>query len=127
MIVWNPYDTRPDLYRIYRNDTLLANGNWNSSGESISINLDSLDIGIYNYTIIVQDVLGNTVSDLVFITVESETTTTSSTTTTTTTTTESPTTSSEPPDNGDFLLLSLIGGSLAIVVVMVVIGIRRRR
>jgi hypothetical protein len=95
-ITWNPTDEHPVRYEILRNGVSIRTGGWNSTIEIISISVDGLGIGSWNYTIIVTDSGGNSATDTVFVIVsESSTTpiTTTTTETTTTTTTETSTTS----------------------------------
>jgi hypothetical protein len=51
----------------------VKSGLWNSSSETISISVTGLSVGQYNFTIIVYDVGGNTVSDIVWVTVSDAT------------------------------------------------------
>jgi hypothetical protein len=55
-IIWTPYDLNPNYYEIRRNNTLVKWGWWNSSLETISINVDGLTIGFHNYTLLVSDI-----------------------------------------------------------------------
>jgi len=72
-ITWDPSDTYPTSYEIFRNEILVKSGLWNSSSETISISVTGLSVGQYNFTIIVYDVGGNTVSDIVWVTVSDAT------------------------------------------------------
>ncbi len=140
-IVWEPWDARPESYVIYRNGTEIASGNWNSTIESsvivcdhMTVNLDALDVGVYNYTISVQDTVGHVSVDTVIVTVEDDSTSTSTTTTTTTTdtTTDSETDTSTTPtttesEDDDTLLILIIAGVGAIVIVLVVVIALRKR
>jgi parallel beta-helix repeat protein len=96
-ITWNPMDASPSSYEVYRNDILGNAGPWN--GTAIVVNVDGLDRGIYNYTIIVNDTSGYSASDQVMVTVIPVTVTTTTTTTTpvTTTTTSTSTTTATSP------------------------------
>ena len=99
-ITWSPSDDHPRYYIIYRNDIMISSDSWD--GSQITISVDGLSPGIYNYTLIVINASGNIISDTVFVTVlESTTTTTIITTTSTTTTTSTSitltTTSSSSP------------------------------
>ena len=67
-ISWNPADTNPNSYSLYRNDSLIDSGVWSSS-QPISVNIDNLNLGTYNYTLLVSDQGGLTASDTVFVTV----------------------------------------------------------
>lgn len=69
LITWSPYDTFPENYSIYRNGSLLLTGPWNSSSETISASAVGLPLGVYNYTIVVFDYGGNSVSDTVMVTI----------------------------------------------------------
>ncbi|MFW9965150.1 MAG: hypothetical protein ACFFCX_16380 [Candidatus Sifarchaeia archaeon] len=68
-ITWNPDDANPQSYFIYRNEVLIKSGPWNSSSETITISVDGLALGIYNYTILVVDLEDHSVSDEVIVTV----------------------------------------------------------
>ncbi|MHA2235610.1 MAG: hypothetical protein ACXABH_09785 [Candidatus Thorarchaeota archaeon] len=69
-IVWNPADAHPSSYEIYREDSLIASGLWNSSSETISVTVDGHQVGSYNYTIRVLDIGASSVSDTVFVFVQ---------------------------------------------------------
>ena len=68
-LIWHPGDTNPFDYSILINGSVIKSGLWNSSSESISISLEGLELGIYNYTIIIYDTSGNSASDEVLVTV----------------------------------------------------------
>ena len=65
---WTTIDNNPDFYKIFRNNTEIDNGTWISS-VPISILIDGLPIGIYNFTILLNDTGGNIIIDEVWITV----------------------------------------------------------
>ncbi|MHA1224301.1 MAG: right-handed parallel beta-helix repeat-containing protein [Candidatus Heimdallarchaeaceae archaeon] len=67
-LIWVAMDNNPDFYKIYRNDTEIQTGTW-SSGIPISLSIDGLSVGVYNYTILLNDTLGNTIKDTVWVTV----------------------------------------------------------
>jgi hypothetical protein len=116
-ITWTPTDDHPESYEIFRNGTLVASGDWNTTGEDIAIIVDGLAIGTYNYTIVIYDMAGNSANDTVIVQVlpaTTPTTTASVSTTPTTTTTTTP-----PPDNT--LTIIMIGGIAAGVVIIVII------
>ncbi|MEM4735626.1 MAG: NosD domain-containing protein [Candidatus Thorarchaeota archaeon] len=69
-IRWNPSDLNPERYEVYRDGLLVDSGVWD--GSDITVNIDGLAVGIYNYTIVVYDTSGNWVSDTVFVTVLSQ-------------------------------------------------------
>ncbi|MCF2137737.1 MAG: TcfC E-set like domain-containing protein [Candidatus Thorarchaeota archaeon] len=104
----------PFTYEIYRNATLIFSANW--AGGLITINIDGLSVGSYNYTIEIHDKAGNTNRDTVIVTVVAQgsttTTTTTTTTTPTTTTTTSPSSSTTPSDDlGGLITLALLQAS----------------
>ena len=66
-VSWSCADVSPASYRILRNNSLIDSGVWD--GSNISINVDSLSVGVYNYTLILEDVQGNTSSHFVILTV----------------------------------------------------------
>ncbi len=68
-ITWNPSDTDPSSYEIWRNTTLIKTGPWNSSGEIITINVDGLSEGNYSLQCIVFDSRGQSISDDVLVAV----------------------------------------------------------
>ncbi|MDF1537314.1 MAG: hypothetical protein P1Q69_00195 [Candidatus Thorarchaeota archaeon] len=122
-ITWTPFDAFPASYEILRNGTSLRAGQWNTTSETITISVDGLEAGTYNYTIVVTDLAGNFLSDTVLVSVaEVDTTPTSTTSTTTDTTTETP-----PPDGGlDNTLVITIAVAGIILIVLIVVCIRRR-
>ena len=68
-ITWNPSDTNPYFYNITRNTTLLEQGiSWD--GGSITIDVDGLTEGVYNFTCYVYDQAGLYTFDSVIVTVE---------------------------------------------------------
>ncbi|MHA2028172.1 MAG: hypothetical protein ACW99Q_02180 [Candidatus Kariarchaeaceae archaeon] len=69
-LTWIAFDKHPQNYVIYEGVVLFDNGNWNSSG-SITINIDGLIVGVYNYTIIVYDSSTNNATSIVTLTVTS--------------------------------------------------------
>jgi parallel beta-helix repeat protein len=115
-ITWSTSDPEGKSlsYSIYQNADLVQQ-NTVSSGEDIIIDLNELEPGIYNYTIVIIDDDDIIIVDTVIVTVtEAETTTTTTTTTkdtdtTTTTTTETSGTANFP------LLVSIMSLGLLIV------------
>jgi len=71
-ITWTPNDASPSHYVVYRNGTQVVSDSWN--GTSITVEVDNLTMGVYNYTIVVYDAMGNYTSDTVYINVQSSTT-----------------------------------------------------
>ncbi|MFX0055798.1 MAG: hypothetical protein ACFFAX_16065, partial [Promethearchaeota archaeon] len=68
-ITWTPSDLHPVSYVVYNNETPIMSGIWNSTGETIVVFLDGLVIGLHNFTLVVADIGGNTVSDEVWVTI----------------------------------------------------------
>ncbi|MHA2254153.1 MAG: hypothetical protein ACXAD7_27645, partial [Candidatus Kariarchaeaceae archaeon] len=72
ILVWNATDHHPDTYEILHNSTLNGGipftGTW-SSDTNISLNIDGLWKGVYNFTLIVYDEFDNNMSSSVIITV----------------------------------------------------------
>ena len=66
-IIWHPEDLYPDSYSILRNGSELISGPWN--GSKINISISGLDLGMYNYTLFVNDTVGNYNVDTVIVTV----------------------------------------------------------
>lgn len=112
IIKWDPFDLHPESYEIFRNGSSIESGTWN--GSTITINVDGLSAGIYNYTLVVLDSSGNMASDNVMVVVLAVPSTTTSTTTDTTTL----------PSNNIMLIIGLSGAGVAIVVILLVL--RRR-
>jgi parallel beta-helix repeat protein len=114
-IIWTPSDAHPSHYVVYRNGTEVALASWD--GSSITVEVDSLNVGTYVCRIVVYDTSGNWVSDTVLVIVLSQTTTTTTTTTSTTIT------------NGDVtgLVILFLGVGGIGVVIAVLILMRHRR
>ncbi|MGV9103939.1 MAG: NosD domain-containing protein [Candidatus Thorarchaeota archaeon] len=71
-ISWSPSDVHPHNYTILRNGTTVLEGGW--SGSDITIDVNGLNPGFYNYTLVVRDLGGNTAQDTVFVNVLKDTT-----------------------------------------------------
>ncbi len=72
-IIWNPEDSDPSSYTLYMDNTPIRNGLWNSTDENITVNVDGHSLGVYNYTLVVEDVHGHVAIDTVMVTVTDET------------------------------------------------------
>ena len=121
-INWVLSDYFGDHYEIYRNGTLIISTRWQ---DNVSLNVDSLAVGVYNYTIVAYDQSGNSHSDTVFVIVDPATTNpTTTTSTTTTNTTEGPSIdfSSVP-----MWLFGVVVSSMTVVIVILVVLLTRRR
>ncbi len=77
-IRWKPSDIHPYSYTIFRNGTQIKSGGWDESG--VLVTVDGLAPGVYNYTIVAFDLVGNSVSDSVLVSVVPESSSTTQTT-----------------------------------------------
>jgi hypothetical protein len=134
IITWNPSDANPDSYQILRNGTIIDSDDW--SGSNIFISLDELGIATWNYTLVVIDLGGNTVSDTVMVTVTAAVITTTTTitttppdttTTATTTTSTTTTTTMQPTDGYDPMLILAFSGGIGLIVFLMVIYLSRHK
>ncbi|MBY9007143.1 MAG: hypothetical protein KGD63_10320 [Candidatus Lokiarchaeota archaeon] len=66
-IIWIATDDNPTTYIITQNGTIVASGSW-SSGDSITVSVDGLSVGIYQYTCTIND--GDGLSDSNFVMVK---------------------------------------------------------
>ncbi len=71
-ISWSATDDNPDLYSILLNGEEIETGTW-ISGSEITISIDGLDVGIYEYICTVYDTDGISASSSVSVTVSSST------------------------------------------------------
>ncbi|MHA2402296.1 MAG: hypothetical protein ACXADH_04830, partial [Candidatus Kariarchaeaceae archaeon] len=65
-LIWLANDTHPGIMEIYKNETLLFSSGW-VAHSPISLGIDDLEYGYYNYTIIIQDTSSNFVIDTSFV------------------------------------------------------------
>ncbi|TFG06134.1 hypothetical protein EU538_10670 [Candidatus Thorarchaeota archaeon] len=68
-ISWNCTDSDPFSYAVFRNGSLMAQNEW--TGGVIEISLDDLEVGVHNFTCVVEDEVGLISSDTVWVRVES--------------------------------------------------------
>ena len=68
-ISWNCTDSDSFSYAVYRNGSLMAQDEW--SGGVIEVSLDDLEVGVHNFTCVVEDEVGLISSDTVWVRVES--------------------------------------------------------
>lgn len=113
-IEWSPSDLHPTSYEILMDDTSIVTGDW--TGGTITVSVDGLAAGTYNFTVVLMDVGGNTVSDSVFVTV-----TAASTTPTTTTT---PTT---PPEGVDIIVIIIIAGAGGAILIIIIYACSKKK
>ena len=103
-ILWEASDDNPLLYSIFRNMTLVDTNVWN--GTDISINIDGLAVGTYNYTLFLFDNSLNMVNSTVWVTV-------------------TPHSSTSGGLDPQMLLIIGVAGS-AVIVVIIIYAIRSR-
>lgn len=68
-VTWIATDLDSDSYIVLMNNTFFVEDNW-SNGTEIVVDLDSLNVGSYNCTIVICDSSGNDIRDTVFINVK---------------------------------------------------------
>jgi hypothetical protein len=70
-VLWQIHDVEYPLdYEVYRNDTLILSDSIGlDDSRWVHVSLDGLEVGVWNYTIVVSDLLMNSVSDTVIVTV----------------------------------------------------------
>lgn len=110
---WTATDLDPDVWELFINGTSHDTGAW-TNGSDILINVDGLDVGVYNLTLLVWDESGNSATDTLILTVLEETTTTTTTTTDTL------------PGGLSLPILLALVGIAAIIVISLIVIIRRR-
>jgi parallel beta-helix repeat protein len=118
-IVWAGSDSFPASYEIFIDSESTKIGAWNSSTESITVSVDGLAAGEYNYTIVLTDQGGNSVSDSVIVVVTEPPTTP---TTPTTTTTPTPSDDGIPPMT---IILALATASVFVMIVVIALRMKR--
>lgn len=64
-IRWVPMDNTPHSFIVLQNGTIFRSGRW--YGSAITIYVDNLEVGVHNFTLVVNDTSENYVSDTVFV------------------------------------------------------------
>jgi hypothetical protein len=64
---WSVFDQSPSEWFLYRNGKLNMSGNWNGGNHSIEWNVSGIDEGLYNITMVLQDVVSNVVSSTIWL------------------------------------------------------------
>ncbi|MFW9807345.1 MAG: Ig-like domain-containing protein, partial [Candidatus Thorarchaeota archaeon] len=126
MITWDPTDLRPATYEVFVDSVSTYSGDWNSSSELITINLDGLGVGTHNYTCVVYDDAGNNAADTVNVIVNAITTSTTPEPTTTSPTTTGPTTTPGPSGEPPLSLILAVAGIGVVGVLLLVFVVTRR-
>ena len=99
-ITWSPYDDYPSSYHVLLDGVEVVSGAWNTTGETIVVNVDGHTAGEYNYTIVVSDFRGNTATDEVEVRVH--------------------------PYAGSPLIYIVVIAVAIVAIVIVIIGLKRR-
>ena len=113
-LYWEVSDINLENYIIYLNGTEVDSGDLEGGWQTINyeVLLDGLSVGTYNYTIVVTDIVGHTISDQALLVIL-----------------PSPTDHTTPTGNGvtlDFLpIVTIVGGAVVVIIVIVVIMKRR--
>lgn len=118
MIEWTVIDDHPHKFVIYRDGIVLYSGSW-SSDNPIQVDVAYWVQGVYNVTIVVTDLGGNSVSDEVIVTVNPYTEPIE--------TTPTPTTSTETTTPiFDFGMILGISAGLVVLMIGIIIFLRKR-
>ncbi len=67
-IQWHISGSHPDSYDLFLNGTLIESGEWEEN--NFTVDVDGRDAGVYNYTLVVRDITGNTARDTVMVVVK---------------------------------------------------------
>lgn len=67
VLAWTGSDVHPAWYEVYRNGTLIQSGDWD--GSNITISVDGLSTGVYEFAVVVLDTSNNNATDSVLVTV----------------------------------------------------------
>lgn len=114
-ISWIVYDFSPAYVSISIDGVFFELKQWNTSGETITVNLDHLTAGVHNITILAVDLAGNSAADSVTVTVL-EATASTSTTTTSTGNTMIPT---------EVLILGVVSTGVVLIIVLIIVRSKR--
>lgn len=122
-IHWRITEVNPESFVVYRNGTTIDSGSWD--GSDIWISVDGLDIGTYNFTLVVYDTSSNSASSTVIVTVLPVDTTSPTTSTTDTT---SPTTTPNGTEQFPIVMvISIVGGVCGIIALIIVLIVIKKR
>lgn len=66
LLWWTVDDVNPATYTVYQNGTEIAYGEWKAL-IPFNVSVGGLSLGIYNITIQIQDLVGNTISNYVYV------------------------------------------------------------
>ena len=113
---WLFHDKYPANYTVFLNGSIVLEDTWNATHNSISIRLDSLEVGVYNYTILVTDISNNSNSAMTMVTVNPVPVITPTTPTT-------PTTSPTPTNGTGESLLPVLTVAVGVIGAVAVLGL----
>ncbi len=68
-VVWDVSDDHPALYAVYVDGEILIAGQWNATMDTVEFQLEGLDVGLHNVTLVVVDLAGNRASSTVWVSV----------------------------------------------------------
>ncbi|MCK5150915.1 MAG: hypothetical protein KAQ65_03700, partial [Candidatus Thorarchaeota archaeon] len=94
IILWDVYDLRPDTFELFRDGTLVASGILDNDVNITHTIPSTLASGTYEYTLIVEDISGNTRTDTVMVYVLN------------------------PTGGFDFLTIGLTIGGIAVIIIV---------
>ncbi len=66
-INWTMDDLSPSYYVLFLNGSVINEGQWNLSGESVGVSLEGLNLGTFNLTLVARDGLAHTSWDSVMV------------------------------------------------------------
>ena len=99
-IEWTPSSATPATFQLYLGGALIDSGSWN--GSPITVDVDGLLVGIYNYTLYVYNEVGDFAADSVLVVVSITGTETTDT-----------------PPGGDIMVIVISIGSFVVIVVII--------
>ncbi|MDF1540025.1 MAG: hypothetical protein P1Q69_14100 [Candidatus Thorarchaeota archaeon] len=66
-ISWEVYDNSESSYVVFRNDSSVLSGTWSGGSSLVTVSLDGLEFGTYEYRLELMDAGGNTTEDIVIV------------------------------------------------------------
>lgn len=70
-LTWNANDMFPNFYQVFKNNTLVNTSNWHLSSQH-TYSLGKLDIGTYNYTFVIYNMVNDSTSVTAIVTVKTK-------------------------------------------------------
>ncbi|TFH07119.1 MAG: hypothetical protein E4H14_09235 [Candidatus Thorarchaeota archaeon] len=127
VISWEVSDLRPGSYEILVDDVVLHSGPWDSSPNTIEVSIDTLSVGVYNFTLIITDEAGNSAVDTVFVTVTPDYFTEAPTTSTTPSDTNTTTSTGGGDTTTPLVIIAVIGVGGVLIIIFVVLPVLKKR